>query len=134
VCGEWNVYSLFLERGYLKGVSTLPFTSASADFQFRGWLDDLLRSSWEGCQNSDLLIESPSAMGGVHIAEALRIPYYRAFTVCPLFVHDTSLTNRCRGREHELILYVSHLRSCAMLISSTHSRYRNTRRVERTIT
>ena len=49
--------------------------------QFRGWLDDLLTSSWEACQGSDLLIESPSAMGGIHIAEALRIPYYRAFTM-----------------------------------------------------
>jgi sterol 3beta-glucosyltransferase len=49
--------------------------------QFRGWLDDLLTSSWEACQGSELLIESPSAMGGIHIAEALRIPYYRAFTV-----------------------------------------------------
>jgi sterol 3beta-glucosyltransferase len=52
-----------------------------ADVKFRGWLDDLLNSSWEACQNSDLLIESPSAMGGVHIAEALQIPYYRAFTM-----------------------------------------------------
>lgn len=25
-------------------------------------------------------------MGGLHIAEALRIPYYRAFTVCLLVV------------------------------------------------
>ncbi|KAI5807790.1 hypothetical protein BZA77DRAFT_330665 [Pyronema omphalodes] len=30
---------------------------------------------------SDLLIESPSCMGGVHIAEALHIPYFRAFTM-----------------------------------------------------
>ncbi|GAA5879316.1 hypothetical protein JCM16303_003163 [Sporobolomyces ruberrimus] len=49
--------------------------------KFRGWLDDLLDSAWEGCQNSDVLIESPSAIAGYHIAEALRIPYYRAFTM-----------------------------------------------------
>jgi sterol 3beta-glucosyltransferase len=38
-------------------------------------------SSWEACQGAQLLIESPSAMAGLHIAEALRIPYYRAFTM-----------------------------------------------------
>lgn len=45
--------------------------------KFRGWLDDLLDSAWEGCQNTDVLIESPSAIAGYHIAEALQIPYYR---------------------------------------------------------
>ncbi|GAA5991543.1 hypothetical protein JCM10908_005753 [Rhodotorula pacifica] len=49
--------------------------------KFRGWLDDLLDSAWEGCQNSDVLIESPSAIAGYHVAEALQIPYYRAFTM-----------------------------------------------------
>ena len=52
-----------------------------ANSKFRGWLDDLLRSSWTACQDSDLLIESPSAMAGIHIAEALAIPYFRAFTM-----------------------------------------------------
>jgi hypothetical protein len=49
--------------------------------QFRGWVDDLLKTSWEACQGTDVLIESPSAMGGYHIAEALGIPYFRAFTM-----------------------------------------------------
>ncbi|GAA5892114.1 hypothetical protein JCM8208_001437 [Rhodotorula glutinis] len=49
--------------------------------RFRGWLDDLLASAWKACQNTDLLIESPSAIAGFHVAEALRIPYYRAFTM-----------------------------------------------------
>jgi sterol 3beta-glucosyltransferase len=40
-----------------------------------------MTSAWEACQGSDLLIESPSAMAGVHIAEALEIPYFRAFTM-----------------------------------------------------
>ena len=47
----------------------------------RGWLQSLLVSSWKACQNSDLLIESPSAMAGIHIAEALGVPYFRAFTM-----------------------------------------------------
>ena len=62
------------------GMFTVGFLKEGIQ-KFRGWLDDLLDSSWEACQGSDLLIESPSAMGGIHIAEALRIPYYRAFTV-----------------------------------------------------
>lgn len=45
---------------------------------FRSWIEDLLNSAWEACQGTDILIESPSAMGGIHIAEALEIPYYRA--------------------------------------------------------
>ena len=52
-----------------------------ASTKFRGWIDDLLSSSWKACQDTDVLIESPSAMAGYHIAEALSIPYYRAFTM-----------------------------------------------------
>lgn len=52
-----------------------------ASSQFRSWINDLLSSSWEACQGTDILIESPSAMGGIHIAEALGIPYMRAFTM-----------------------------------------------------
>ncbi|KAF8758997.1 the biosynthesis of sterol glucoside [Rhizoctonia solani] len=47
----------------------------------RGWIDDLLETSWLACQGTDVLIESPSAMAGIHIAEALKIPYFRAFTM-----------------------------------------------------
>ena len=49
--------------------------------KFRGWLDELLTSSWSACQGCDLLIESPSTMAGCHIAEALQIPYFKAFTM-----------------------------------------------------
>jgi sterol 3beta-glucosyltransferase len=48
---------------------------------FRAWFDALLLDSWNACQGADVLIESPSAMAGVHIAEALKIPYFRAFTM-----------------------------------------------------
>ncbi|KAI0304370.1 hypothetical protein B0F90DRAFT_1948660 [Multifurca ochricompacta] len=48
---------------------------------FRTWLDDLLVDSWEQCRDADVLLESPSAMAGVHIAEALHIPYFRTFTM-----------------------------------------------------
>ena len=62
------------------GMFTVSFLKETLS-KFRGWLDDLLKSSWEACQGSDVLVESPSAMGGIHIAEALRIPYFRAFTM-----------------------------------------------------
>ena len=52
-----------------------------ANATFRGWLDDLLESAYYACQDAELLIESPSAMGGIHIAEKLGIPYFRAFTM-----------------------------------------------------
>ncbi|KAL4872368.1 sterol 3-beta-glucosyltransferase [Aspergillus spectabilis] len=62
------------------GMFTLSFLK-EATAKFRGWIDDLLSSAWKSCQGSDLLIESPSAMAGIHIAEALRIPYFRGFTM-----------------------------------------------------
>ncbi|KAK8070244.1 Sterol 3-beta-glucosyltransferase, partial [Apiospora phragmitis] len=52
-----------------------------ATSSFRPWLDGLLESAWEACKGTDILIESPSAMAGIHIAEALYIPYFRAFTM-----------------------------------------------------
>lgn len=55
------------------------FKEATASF--RPWLDNLLLSAWEACKGSEILIESPSAMAGIHIAEALYIPYFRAFTM-----------------------------------------------------
>ncbi|KAK1232385.1 Sterol 3-beta-glucosyltransferase [Marasmius sp. AFHP31] len=67
ICVENGTFTVaFLKEGLLK---------------FRGWLDDLLKTSWEACQGTDVLVESPSAMGGYHIAEALGIPYFRAFTM-----------------------------------------------------
>nr|XP_019044752.1 hypothetical protein I302_06665 [Kwoniella bestiolae CBS 10118]OCF23682.1 hypothetical protein I302_06665 [Kwoniella bestiolae CBS 10118] len=48
---------------------------------FREWLDNLLLESWQACHDADVLIESPSTMAGIHIAEALKIPYFRAFTM-----------------------------------------------------
>ncbi|KAJ8128975.1 hypothetical protein O1611_g4656 [Lasiodiplodia mahajangana] len=62
------------------GTFTLAFLR-EANSNFRGWLDGLLESAYTACQGSDLLIESPSAMAGIHIAEALNIPYFRAFTM-----------------------------------------------------
>lgn len=62
------------------GMFTYSFLK-EASVKFRGWIDELLISAWKACQNTDILIESPSAMAGIHIAEALKIPYFRAFTM-----------------------------------------------------
>ncbi|KXN81119.1 Sterol 3-beta-glucosyltransferase [Leucoagaricus sp. SymC.cos] len=62
------------------GTFTVSFLKEGLQ-KFRGWVDDLLKTSWEACQGTDVLVESPSAMGGYHIAEALAIPYFRAFTM-----------------------------------------------------
>ena len=62
------------------GMFTYSFLR-EATSKFRGWIDELLESAWAACQDSDILIESPSAMAGIHIAEALGIPYFRAFTM-----------------------------------------------------
>ncbi|KAI0689542.1 hypothetical protein BC835DRAFT_1282708 [Cytidiella melzeri] len=48
---------------------------------YRTWLDALLLDSWNNCQDADVLLESPYAMAGVHIAEALHIPYFRVCTM-----------------------------------------------------
>ncbi|GMM28345.1 sterol 3-beta-glucosyltransferase [Martiniozyma asiatica (nom. inval.)] len=52
-----------------------------AKLKFRSWIDELLVTSWAACQDTDVLIESPSSIGGIHIAEKLQIPYFRAFTM-----------------------------------------------------
>lgn len=62
------------------GSFSLSFLKEAAS-KFRSWVAELLESAWTACQDSDLLIESPSAMAGVHIAEGLGIPYFRAFTM-----------------------------------------------------
>ncbi|CAG7846562.1 Sterol 3-beta-glucosyltransferase; AltName: Full=Autophagy-related protein 26 [Serendipita indica DSM 11827] len=78
--------------------------------KFRGWLDDLLKTSWEACQGSDVLIESPSAMGGIHIAEALQIPYYRAFTMpwtrTRAYPHAFAVPDTKMGGSYNYLTYV----------------------------
>ena len=80
--GERDVYNRLPERRGDEGmIVAYFFWSTLSTLQFRGWIDDLLKTSWEACQGTDVLVESPSAMAGYHIAEALRIPYFRAFTM-----------------------------------------------------
>jgi sterol 3beta-glucosyltransferase len=82
ICVENGTFTVsFLKEGLLKVGLTILYRLRANIAKFRGWLDDLLKTSWDACQDTDVLIESPSAMAGYHIAEALRIPYFRAFTM-----------------------------------------------------
>ena len=91
------------------GMFTVSFMK-EATSKFRGWIDDLLRSAWEACQDSDLLIESPSAMAGIHIAEALEIPYFRAFgmpwTRTRAYPHAFAVPNKRKGGAYNQLSYV----------------------------
>lgn len=81
-----------------------------ANSKMRGWLDDLLRTSWRACQGSDLLIESPSAMAGIHIAEKLGIPYFRAFTMpwtrTRAYPHAFIMPGQKMGGAYNYVTYV----------------------------
>ena len=91
------------------GMFTYSFLK-EASMKFRGWIDDLLSSAWASCQDSDLLIESPSAMAGIHIAEALRIPYFRAFTMpwtrTRAYPHAFAVPEQKMGGAYNHITYV----------------------------
>ncbi|WEW60514.1 Sterol 3-beta-glucosyltransferase [Emydomyces testavorans] len=91
------------------GMFTYSFLK-EASLKFRGWIDDLLSSAWTSCQGSDILIESPSAMAGIHIAEALRIPYFRAFTMpwtrTRAYPHAFAVPDHKMGGAYNYMTYV----------------------------
>ena len=41
-------------------------------------MNQLLNTTILACQGADLIIESPSVMGGIHVAQAMQVPYYRS--------------------------------------------------------
>ena len=91
------------------GMFTYSFLK-EASVKFRGWIDELLSSAWQACQDTDLLIESPSAMAGIHIAEALRVPYFRAFTMpwtrTRAYPHAFAVPEHKMGGAYNYITYV----------------------------
>ncbi|KAL8705531.1 MAG: hypothetical protein Q9201_001348 [Fulgogasparrea decipioides] len=91
------------------GMFTYSFLK-EASVKFRGWIDELLSSAWSACQASDILIESPSAMAGIHIAEALGIPYFRAFTMpwtrTRAYPHAFAVPDHKMGGAYNYITYV----------------------------
>ncbi|KAL7285750.1 hypothetical protein ACG7TL_000859 [Trametes sanguinea] len=91
------------------GTFTVGFLKEGVQ-KFRGWIDDLLKTSWEACQGTDVLVESPSAMGGYHIAEALKIPYFRAFTMTwtrtRAYPHAFAVPEHKMGGNYNYMTYV----------------------------
>ena len=91
------------------GMFTYSFLK-EASAKFRGWIDELLSSAWKACQDTDLLIESPSAMAGIHIAEALGVPYFRAFTMpwtrTRAYPHAFTVPERKMGGYYNYMSYV----------------------------
>lgn len=91
------------------GMFTYSFLK-EASVKFRGWIDELLSSAWQACQDTDLLIESPSAMAGIHIAEALHVPYFRAFTMpwtrTRAYPHAFAVPDHKMGGAYNFITYV----------------------------
>ncbi len=81
-----------------------------ANSKMRGWLDELFATAWVACQGTDLLIESPSAMAGIHIAEALGIPYFRAFTMpwtrTRAYPHAFIMPGQKMGGAYNYVTYV----------------------------
>lgn len=92
------------------GMFTYGFMK-EANSKFRGWLDDVCSSSWRACQGADVLIESPSTMAGIHIAEALEIPYFRAFTMpwtrTRAYPHAFSVLENKMGGGYNSITYIT---------------------------
>ena len=91
------------------GMFTYSFLKEASN-TFRSWIDELLTSGWQACQDSDILIESPSAMGGIHIAEALGIPYFRAFSMpwtrTRAYPHAFAVPEHKMGGAYNYITYV----------------------------
>ncbi len=55
------------------GLTTVRFLDSIPQGKESLILQTVLVDSWEQCKDADVLLESPSAMAGVHIAEALRM-------------------------------------------------------------
>lgn len=81
-----------------------------AHAKFKDWILSLLETSWQACQGADLIIESPSAMAGIHIAEAMGIPYMRAFTMpwtrSRAYPHAFIVPDQKRGGSYNLLTHV----------------------------
>lgn len=91
------------------GTFTLSFFREGVT-KFRGWLDDLLVSCWEACQGTDVIIENPNAIAGIHIAEALQVPYFRAFTMpwsrTRAYPQAFAVPNKKAGGNYNYMTYV----------------------------
>ncbi|CAO3699786.1 unnamed protein product [Rhizopus microsporus] len=100
-----DLMKLCIDNSFL----SVSFIKEGAKF-FYSWFEELLVYSYEACQGTDLLIESPSAMVGVHIAEKLEIPYFRSmpfpFSRTGKFPHPFAVQSTAGGRIYNDMTYV----------------------------
>ncbi|KAF2070926.1 hypothetical protein CYY_007750 [Polysphondylium violaceum] len=62
------------------GIFTPKFIKEALS-RFRSFIDDLLKTCWEAAQGAEALIATPGCFAGPHIAEALQVPFFSAFTM-----------------------------------------------------
>ena len=83
---------------------------------FTGWIEDLLYSIADAIEvhffnkGTDVLIESPSAIGGIHAAESKRIPYFNSFpfiwTKTKYYPHPFAILDRKTGGTYNWMTHV----------------------------
>lgn len=57
------------------GMFTVSFVRTALT-AFDTFVSELLLTAWEACRDADVLIATPSAMAGIHIAERLGVPFF----------------------------------------------------------
>ncbi|KAI8989279.1 hypothetical protein BDB01DRAFT_531895 [Pilobolus umbonatus] len=97
---------------------------------FKDWIDELLVLAWKAVQGTDILLESPSAMIGVHMAEALGVPYFRSFpmpmTRTRSFPHPFATPNSPKGRLYNDMTYVLFDHAIWTAIAARTNKFRQT--------
>ena len=77
---------------------------------FTGWIEDLLYSIADAIEGTDILIESPSAIGGIHAAESKRIPYFHSFpfiwSKTKYYPHPFAILDRKTGGTYNYMTHV----------------------------
>ncbi|OBZ89256.1 Sterol 3-beta-glucosyltransferase [Choanephora cucurbitarum] len=100
-----DLMKLCIDNSFL----SVSFIREGTKFFFT-WFESLLVSSYEACKGTDVIIESPSAMVGVHMAEKLQVPYFRSmpfpFTRTTKFPHPFATQTAAGGRVFNDMTYV----------------------------
>ncbi|KAJ3341000.1 Sterol 3-beta-glucosyltransferase [Gonapodya sp. JEL0774] len=91
-----------------KGMFTPSFL-VEGQLILRPWIDDMMLTAYQACRGTDLLIGTPSAMCGVHIAEAYGIPYISAMTMpwhaTRYFPHPFFVPNGVKSGRYNLLTH-----------------------------
>ncbi|KXS12214.1 glycosyltransferase family 1 protein [Gonapodya prolifera JEL478] len=91
-----------------KGMFTPRFL-AEGQFVLRPWIDDMMLTAYQACKGTDLIIGTPSALCGVHVAEAYHVPYISAMTMpwhaTRAFAHPFFVPNAAMGGGWNLLTH-----------------------------